>query len=256
MVTTDTRGSGITDNLTGSSMSAAVVSGAAAAAWAYRPEWTRDQLMSAVTDSAVELVPGDPTGHRVVDFCLDGAACAAKPLARVSVCNAVTKAYCAYGCSAQPKCETPPAHAGLPASLPDPSSLYPMPGTSIGPTCSLGTGYGACGTEGETALFAPWVTPQPIPGCNVCALQLSGKLYLDLTNPGYTDIQAITLLMYDARYNVIASQRILSPTGRLPYPELFWVDAYVPYGTAAAELRFYVDDGTRPYATRQPIRIY
>lgn len=62
--------------------------------------------------------------------------------------------------------------------------------------------------------------------------------------------------MYDARYNVIASQRILSPTGRLPYPELFWVDAYVPYGTAAAELRFYVDDGTRPYATRQPIRIY
>lgn len=68
VVTTDTRGSGITDNLTGSSMSAAVVSGAAAAAWAYRPEWTRDQLMSAVTDSAVELVPGDPTGHRVVDF--------------------------------------------------------------------------------------------------------------------------------------------------------------------------------------------
>lgn len=258
VVVPDTRADGYTQILSGSSMSTAVATAAAAAAWSYRPDLTFDRVAELMYEKSVELAPGAPTGSRVTDFCLgSSAACSAQPLRRVSVCSVAAAA--AYSAGAgMPKCKTLPAHAGSRVDWPaDLTSITPMPTSAPGSACVLGSGVSSsCGTEGDTTLFTPWVTPQPVPGCDVCTLRFSGLLYLDLTNPGYNYVQGITLVTYDRYYNFLYAQRIYSPTGDARYPEVFRVPVWVPPGTAVAQLHFDVTEGRLRYSVRESVRLY
>jgi hypothetical protein len=146
------------------------------------------------------------------------------------------------------------AHDGTPPALPrDLSAFVPMPTGSPGPTCAPGSD---CGTEGETKLHSPWVNPQPSPGCDLCAISIDGMVYLDLTNPGFDSIQGITLVLYNHDFSIVKSERIVSPTGTLPYPEIFRTWLSIPSTTVAGELHFWVDGGGRSYALREPLVLY
>jgi hypothetical protein len=257
VVVPDSRADGYTQILSGTSMSTAVASAAAATAWSYRPDLTFDRVAQLVYEKSVGLTPGAPTGTRVTDFCLGGAGCSALPLRRVSVCGVATAAAHSAGV-AMPKCETIPAHAGSRVHFPeDLTSITPMPTSAPGSACLLGSATSSsCGTEGDTVLLTPWVTPQPVPGCDVCTLRFSGLLYLDLTNPGYNYVRAITLVTYDRYYNFLSAQRILSPTGDSRYPEVFRVPVSVASNTAVAQLHFDVTEGRLRYAVRESVRLY
>ncbi|MEZ4221995.1 MAG: S8/S53 family peptidase [Polyangiaceae bacterium] len=257
VVVPDTRADGYTQLLSGSSMSTAVAAAAAATVWSYRPDLTFDRVAELVYEKSVQLTPGAPTGSRVTEFCLGGTGCSDQPLRRVTVCGVAAAAAESAGVSV-PKCDTLPAHAGSRVEWPeDLTTITPMPTSAPGSACVLESGAGTgCGTEGDTALLTPWVTPQPVPGCDVCTLRFSGLLYLDLTNPGYTYVRAITLLTYDPSYNLLGAQRIYSPTGETPYPEVFRVPVSVHPSTAAAQLRFDVAEGRQTYAVRETVRLY
>lgn len=254
VVTTDWRSAaGRTMILSGTSMAAAIASGAAAAAWSYRPDWTADQVMEHVYAKAVPLVSGEPTGDRKTDFCLGSVSCWSHALKRVSVCDAAVEAFHAAGGSGAPKCQTIEAHAGSPPLLPhDLTPYYPMP-TTGGLPCSSPSD---CGIGGDTFLLTPWVDPQPIAGCDACVLLLEGMAYIDLVNPGFEAITNVTVVTYDARFNVLSAERIQSPYGTTTFPEVFRASIYVPPGVRSAEIHFKVDDGVRPYEVREPLPLY
>jgi hypothetical protein len=108
-----------TDVLTGSSASAAVVSGIAATVWGYRPSLTAPEVMATVRQSAVDL--GVPA-----DFCLEGSACASgtpaseRSIRRVSLCHAL-KAACS------PRAEHCPPAASTLACVPRPARSGHLP---------------------------------------------------------------------------------------------------------------------------------
>jgi hypothetical protein len=83
-----------TDVLTGSSISAATVSGIAATVWGYRPALTGPEVMELVRQGSVSL--GTPA-----DFCLGGNPCPwiaedpRRDIRRVSLCKALTQQACA-----------------------------------------------------------------------------------------------------------------------------------------------------------------
>jgi hypothetical protein len=108
-----------TDILTGTSASAAVVSGIAATVWGYRPSLTAPEVMGYVRQSAVDL--GVPA-----DFCLEGSACASgavpaeRSIRRVSQCHAL-KAACS------PRAEHCPPGAATLACVPRPARSGHLP---------------------------------------------------------------------------------------------------------------------------------
>lgn len=170
----DREAGGFTDVFTGSSVSTAVVSAAAATVWGYVPHLPAAQVMRIVYESGMLI--GPPTA---ADFCFGGGNLC-PPIRRVSVCTAARLA-----CSLYPgSCPTPPP----PCAKEAPPNLGANPTwdsmvwdaavarvdrveTEIGgaPPC---TGP-VCAPADHlpTNAAVPWVCPQPgWPGCDVCVV--------------------------------------------------------------------------------------
>lgn len=137
--------------LSGTSVSAAVVSGTAAAVWAYRPALRPDELMALVADAAVPVSPAIPAGHGLFNH---------STVRRVSLCRALGAAGQTASCPALRTGETNPAPAG---AVP--------PGTLLPQTYAPATA-GAC-TAGP-ANSPGLVVPEPNnPRCPHCVLKLA-----------------------------------------------------------------------------------
>ena len=197
--------------LSGSSVAAALVSGAAAALWSYAPGLTASEIMSILQHSGVQ-VPAVATDLR------NPAITASTK--RVSLCLALSEL-----CSTDPDagCSLAPCPA-LPASttqnLPIPSMLpYDVAG-------ALDTFYGSEGTdylefEGVAAVppneqyqglaVPPWSHPQPIePTCGgPCAYYTGSKRLVISINPAYDGppLRNPALILRDAE----GLPRILTP---------------------------------------------
>ena len=98
----------------GTSMSAAIVSGIAAAVWAARPELDAAGVMQAIYDGGVKLDPGQPSHHAQTEYC-EGEAygpCHQWPVHRANLCGALAKALPGQKLA----CDTsPPGAAELPS---------------------------------------------------------------------------------------------------------------------------------------------
>lgn len=258
VVTTDPRATH-TQILSGSSMSAAVGSGAAAAAWAYAPKLTATELMGVVYDKAETLDTGPGGADVVPEFCLGSSGCAAHPLKRVAVCSAVGAAACIgpFGCSAGPSCKPVPAHAGAaPALPPDWSSVYsgmvvyPPWVTAI--PCSPGT----CGDEHlPTQVTEPSVGPQPVPPCGACGLHVpSAYLWLSFDAPVSRQIDRMVVTAYYGR--TIERFVVPKPDGYSYYPQRFGLIVPVHSGLTSAILDMVYPDGSVSLDARVSIPIY
>ena len=171
--------------LTGTSVSAAVVSGAAAAVWSHTPTLTAHGVANLLFTTGVSI----PTTS--TQLCLAGG-CAKNP-ARVSLCAAATE----LGGSRLP-CATVGFGAGQSAALPP-----PPPAQVYGPRqiCFEVLGRETCtpldAPRVATAYAAPeepWVLPQPVPWCPSCRLtQATGVVDGVVEIPGYLGIVSADL---------------------------------------------------------------
>ena len=202
--------------LTGTSVSSAIVAGAAAALWSHTPTLTAHGVADLLFTSGVEL----PTVN--TQLCLAGG-CAKRP-ARVSLCAAAT----ALAGSRQ-ACTTVAFGAGRSADLPP-----PPPPQVYGPrqicievlereTCvpldapRVATAY--------AAPEQPWVLPQPVPWCPTCRLtQATGVV------DGVVEIPLGLGIFSADLYTTVAG------TGPAMYlPVNAWFSGPLPgYGAAAA----------------------
>lgn len=143
--------------LTGSSMAAAVVSGVAATAWSYAPNWSAHAIMGLVHGKAVPTA-----GPRPVELCLGGACGVARP-ARVSQCATLQGLL-----GPRLICKTVPYQAGVRPTMP-PSAVA----ATAAPTEWCESDAGPCvGAEPvpPSPRDEPWVTPQPVPLCQACRI--------------------------------------------------------------------------------------
>lgn len=239
-VTTDDVRSNHTRLLSGSSMSAATTSGAAATAWAYNPKLSATELLEILYDTGTTLDSG-PTGMgRGTEFCL-GESCSSYPPKRVSVCAATHRAACgdASSCSSEPGCWTVPAHAGDSAALPADWTVFGGFTTLASLPCS-----GDCNTEtGVNQVLIPSVGPQPgIPGCDICVLDLSTyQLWVSMEARLAEISTVIVLTTTDGRYS--SQSRIPRPDGA-PFPTRFNTTVTPLPGATYAYLDFVMNDGT------------
>lgn len=184
---------GYSNNLTGTSMSTAVVSAAAAAAWAYAPTLAPAQLMSYVTSGAVDLSQSVPSGEAIktsADFCLAGQVCGS--IKRVTVAGSIAAvcasgyASCESGVVDPLKSKVLAAYAGKrPSWSTSWSTIDPKLAqkTSVGAEC-VGTNCALPSSKYVNQITKPWVGPQPGKGgCDVCGLTGFGDFYLVLTDP-------------------------------------------------------------------------
>lgn len=239
-VTTDDVRTNHTRVLSGSSMSAATTSGAAATAWAYNPKLSATELLEILYDTGTTLDSG-PTGMgRGTEFCL-GDACSSYPPKRVSVCAATHRAACgdASTCASEPSCSTIPAHAGDSPALPVDWSVFGGFTTLASAPCS-----GDCDTDTDVnQVLIPSVGPQPgIPGCDICMVQIeSSHLWVALEERIASIATMLVLTTTDGRDST--QSRIPRPAGA-PFPTRF--DTYVDVLPTAtyAYLDFVLNDGT------------
>ncbi len=239
---------------TGTSVSTAVASAAAAAAWRYLPDWDAAQIMQLVYES------GEPLG-RVAEHCLPGDC---QDQVRVSVCNATRAALAVVcqdpntpGCNQPvPNCDPVPATGGanpafnpaaaLTADVALDGTILASPPTSI-PGCAhelvTGTVAGAdpCPDEQHFGgVVTPWaVFPQPWDdGCDVCSLG-SGSLWWStgsgsgnsLTSPKLNVTSGGSTTSYDLSFGVT--------TGGLNPGELYLFENLdLPANIDAAEVTF------------------
>lgn len=180
VVTNDPRSaSGHTALLSGSSMGAAGVSGALAAAWGHDPALPAHALLERLYETAVPLDP--KISFAWTEICLGGS-CAKHPVRRASACALVSSV------AGPMNCTTVPAHAGAPPSLPPPplpvsvatlpQRCFPWPwgGMFCFPIATTRTGVAPAPTD------EPWVRPQPggvCPNCRVHKGSMSMSGYLD-----------------------------------------------------------------------------
>lgn len=150
------RSPGHTAVLSGTSVAAAIASGAAAALWAAAPELPPADLVDLVHGKAAPL-PG-----LAIELCRGGAACVGE-VRRISVCGALQAVGADAGCAVLP------AQSGA-----APVCTAPAPGASVGADpCNP---WGCTPAPGE-AEQRPWVVPQPgKPVCPDCLLRWSGLL--------------------------------------------------------------------------------
>ncbi len=179
---------------TGSSISTAVTSAAAAALWYYRPTLDADQVVQELSRSAINL-------RRPADF-PSGGSYLSNQVKRVSLCHTVRRA-CARSrvCTSIPSCpakvpgrQIVVGSLGLTASSTSVSQApfsysYALPG-SCGST-SLRTDTSTLGSPCPHRQFygagvTPWVDPQPSdPVCSTCYCKNdSAHLYLTSKLPG------------------------------------------------------------------------
>jgi subtilase family protein len=162
VVTSEPRTDGVTRIKTGTSLSAAITSAAAALAWGYKPNLRPDQVMELVYKGGAVIAPHPDLEPNVCA----GKLCAGE-IHRVSVCAAAAQAHCdALKCSDLP-CNAPPPFSGaLPAPLVDWASAGFSPESVAAKDCQLA---GACTWGGDTSHAEPWVGPQPGGGgCDTC----------------------------------------------------------------------------------------
>ncbi|MCB9647466.1 MAG: S8 family serine peptidase [Deltaproteobacteria bacterium] len=177
------------ETYSGSSMSAAATSAAAAAVWAYRPSLNAHEIMRVVFDSAVPL-SGDS------EVCLGGPPCA-DGVRRVSVCRAVAAACLASGACIAPVCgPLNPGRNLRPTGL-DTSQPVATPYTFTGTVAHLppapcqslvfGTDptvlVNPCPERQYLSRYAvPYAVPQPPEvGCPNCMVK-AGTLYIGISN--------------------------------------------------------------------------
>lgn len=187
--------------LTGTSVAAAVVSGAASAVWAYRPELTAPEVMDIVYRSGVLL----PFG---ADFYSQGVNSEAR---RASLCSALAEACPAN--NTYPRC--PPAGIVCPEGAPSALGSQNPPltaalrdlladdwdGTSAFFASPAPPALPAPEDEFRGVAVAPWVHPQPSrPPCGACVFE-----------PG----QSRLYVSIDANYpvNLTLSRMLLTLTG-------------------------------------------
>ncbi|MDX2019450.1 MAG: S8/S53 family peptidase [Deltaproteobacteria bacterium] len=156
---------GFTGAVTGTSISAAITSGAAAVVWGYDPSLSAREVADLLYETGTPLTTA-------ADYCASPP-CGAQR--RINLCKAVS-AVCAGGnsqCPAVlPTCQTGPA------GNPDTGDLNPAlanVATAGAPFVTTGSAtpcIGAgCGTATETGSGFPWLLPQPPPIiCLPCAL--------------------------------------------------------------------------------------
>ncbi|MEL7450135.1 MAG: S8 family serine peptidase, partial [Pseudomonadota bacterium] len=202
---------------TGSSVSAAVVSAAAAAAWHFSPAVGPAQVMTSVYDSSTGV-------GRTAEFCLGGGACSFD-VRRVNVCQAIDKICGDFGgalCSPL-TCEAPgDVLRGLPeddidalfAGAPtfDVSTLtkvtaldvcrpgleiHTLPGTNLQDPCPQRQYYAVQAT--------PWTDGQPegqfCPNC-LDRFHSPGKLFLEVDPAMEGTLSRVTLLCADKTYRI------------------------------------------------------
>jgi len=191
-VVTQSASSGYSNNFSGTSMSAAVVTAAATAAWAYAPSLAPATLMSFVRKGAVDLSQNVPLNEKVktkADFCLAGQDCGT--VTRVTVASAVAAVCGGVAGACQPGVVDPlqntivKAYGGKRPSWSDKwsniDSKLSTNTMTVGKCAGSGCGDGTKTLLGKTA--KPWVGPQPgKTGCDVCGLTGYGDFYLVLND--------------------------------------------------------------------------
>lgn len=195
-----------TATLTGSSVSALVVSASAAAVWSYLPQATAFDVMASIYQHAT------PLGRRA-DYCLGSGPCPNRwsEVHEVSLCEAVAGA-----CDGTPACAAPlcvPA-AALDLSTVDLSALTPvqivdmtqLTGTVPNPSCASETVYFDPNAQlpqepcphhrFDGPLLEPWTEPQPetipCPNC-IDIFGSPGTLYFEVDDQWQEPIENATL---------------------------------------------------------------
>lgn len=264
---------GPTRALTGSSVSAAVVSAAAAAAWGYRLDLPASEVMAAVWKGASQL-GGAPA------FCLGGTPCPIATLdpragvRRVSVCASLS-AICTGGGG---RCPTTPitcapvsstlptvsvtqlasleskanlvVDAGVPSIvLPAPAvcraSAYESPFTGWPETVCADRQY-----PGSTA--RPWAGPQPGSNpCPVCVLVPGDRQLFVSLDPGF-----VSLGLKEATL-VVGDSYMALDVGELTGKEMVVIEGVDVGGGAIerASLVFHVEHETKDYSTESELII-
>ncbi|HKU39870.1 MAG TPA: S8/S53 family peptidase [Polyangiales bacterium] len=201
-----TQPSGWTQPLSGTSMSAAALSGIAAALWSYDPALGVPKLLDIIRTSTVPLraAPGaaDPAARDFVCNQLwSGAGCS--DVQRLSLCAALGPH--ASGCSTPDAAKE--SSAAFQTMSPIADAVQVVDCDACGSTCPE-----ACEIAEDTSpLDGPWVIPQPKPdGCKTCAfvplpaglpplfqgefLYSIGSPVLLVKRPGYSDPLRYALL--------------------------------------------------------------
>jgi len=190
----------------GTSMSAAIVSGIAAAVWAARPELDAAGVMQVVYEGGVKLDPGQPSHHAQTEYC-EGEAygpCHQWPVRRANLCGALAKALPGEKLA----CDTSPPGAGeLPAW---PAEAKAAPGKPKQP-CRLTE----CGVpQGPMAnqLAAGPVGQGSYGNCNSCTFQvLNSGGTLTLAGTPTVDPPTLNMDWYTATLNTDQNQSYLLP---------------------------------------------
>jgi hypothetical protein len=178
--TTGATMSGFNSPLTGTSVSAAAVSAAAAVVWGTSPGLTAPDVMAMVYGGAVDLAID-------ADFCLGGTVCNVSGrtrVRRVSVCGALQLACTRFGCGgASPQCvQTVPAYGGSNPTWSQPDwevALAAVDGVDprIDPATSTCPPGPSCSPDKmiPTNAQVPFTGPQPPPdGCDACFFSYYG----------------------------------------------------------------------------------
>jgi hypothetical protein len=195
-------------------------------------------MVELLYQTAVPLDPGPDGMDRNTEFCL-GDTCTSYPPKRVSVCEAVRETACdSTPCEISPECNTVPAHAGLAPDLPTDWTMFGGFESLSSTLCS-----GDCGTGiHDTQIAVPSVGPQPLPGCDVCMLDLASAQLWVTIDPRLAEISStIVLTTTDGRNNL--QSRIPRPAGA-PYPTRFSSPVMVLPSATFAYLDFVMADGT------------
>ncbi len=217
---------GPTATLTGSSVSALVVSATAAAVWHYQPDWQSHQVMDEVYGSGTDL-------GRPADFTLAG-----QPFQhRASLCRAVAAVCQGPGCpSSCPAPSSPPDLTGVDLSAFHAAGSPPTPivlGTgnwksqSVPAVCRARAGFlsgSAFKAPGHVCPFRqlpgmaarPWVGPAPeIDPCPNCTYNLSSQVLMLEIDPDFPySLTDPTLVVGGTSYSLPVSQS-LSPGSKI-----------------------------------------
>jgi hypothetical protein len=201
--------------LSGTSMSAAAVSGVAAAVLGYRPELSNPELLRLIRDAAVPLRAAPIAGARdAQDFICNSAFAAesCKEVRRVGLCRTLKEAKIGVSCAAAS------STFGFATMSPIAPALPVVDCNSCGAACPA-----ECSLldEPDDSITLPWVAPQPKPpACGTCATVRSQ-------------------LLFQAQFKFVVNHAVL---------KLFWADGSEQgYGLADADLA-----GTAPTTWQLP----
>jgi hypothetical protein len=150
--------------LTGSSMAAGAVSGAAAAIWSVAPKLSAGEVMQVLYETGVDL--GTSSGEGRTDFELSTARARRPTVHRISVCRALARV---LGEAEQNCKRTIEAYVGSMATAPaSTSAVVPIGTATLLSTSAVDTWSASSAWD---SVHAPQVGRQPTsPGCSTCRL--------------------------------------------------------------------------------------